>query len=515
MSRIAIVKVASPHDLHWQPEPFTLACLRLVGARRVAERLASARDLPFMPQLTLPYLAALGEAYNRATGRDHVFTVYDAPEAALGRIEADLVLLTASTTTAPAVYRVSDRLRARGIPTVIGGIHASTLPDEAAAHATAVATGEGERTLAELLADFDAGRPLRPRYVGGHGTALEHLEVPRWAGYPCPWVVPVQTSRGCRNACHFCSTTRFQGVARRHRPVAEIVAELRRLQDEGVITPSKTVFFTDNNVVSDTDHTRGVRDTRYARELFEALVPLGISWVGQGEVEAGADPAFVELMAASGCCLLLIGLESVSQENLDGVGKRANAVERYADCLDTLHRHGIANIGCFIVGLDDDRTDVFARTRAFIDRYVDVPQLSIMTPFPGTALYRRLEREGRLLHRDWSRYDITHVVHRPLHMTPAELEAGYAWLAEQLYTPWALGRRALRHALRGSGGKARPSRLDRFSLVLAPNLIYARLARIERGVGGASGADLGPVHAPLSSFPADPPPAASERRPAA
>jgi len=312
MAHIAIVKVRGDHDLQWRPSRGFKTALRLLGAKDLLQRVEGTAGQSYMPQLALPFLAALGQRYNEVHGQSHRFTLVDDHEDNLRLEGFDLVWFTAYTAGAPAAYRVSDRLRARGIQTVIGGIHPSVLPDEAAAHATSVVIGEGEEVVAELLADLDAGRPLKPRYRGSKTTSLDGLPVPRWsdaltADY-CAWVVPVQTSRGCRNACHFCSTTRFQGARRRHRPVAEVVAELRQLQDEGVLTDNKTVFFTDNNVVWDTDHRRGKRDSSYARQLFEALVPLKISWVGQGEVGVGADPDLVHLMARSGCCMLLIGL---------------------------------------------------------------------------------------------------------------------------------------------------------------------------------------------------------------
>ncbi|MDY0004402.1 MAG: radical SAM protein, partial [Polyangia bacterium] len=487
MSEIAIVKVRSAHDLEWHPtEPFR-RILRLVNRNGLADRVEGTLGQAFMPQLTLPYLAGMGRAYNDKYHTDHSFTTIDEREENLDLEGFDLVLFTAMTPQAPATYRVADRVRSRGVPVVIGGIHPSTLPKEAAPHATSVVTGEAEMTLFEVLRDFD-GRRLRPLYQGGRAACLGGLSFPDWRASQrqdyCPWVVPVQTSRGCRNACHFCSTTRFQGASRRHRPIEEIVGEIHRLMDLGVVTREKQVFFTDNNIVSDSDHRRGTRDTAYARALFEALIPLGIHWTGQGEIGVGEDPELVSLMAEAGCTQLLIGLESINQRSFSGLGKRSNTVESYASSLETLHRHGIANIGCFIFGLDEDTPDVFEATTAFISRYVDIPQLSLLTPYPGTALYRQMEREGRLLHRDWSCYDITHVVFQPRAQSPEELERRYAAMNHELFTYPAMLRRALRHALRRTVSGC--SRTDRFTSTLAPNLVYRGLGRINRGGGEAA-----------------------------
>jgi radical SAM superfamily enzyme YgiQ (UPF0313 family) len=449
------------------------------------DHLRATTGQPFMPQLTLPYLAALGQRYNEAHGTDHRFELIDDR---LDRIRLrgyDMVWFTAVSPTAPAVYRLSDRARAAGMTTVIGGIHATMLPDEVELHADAVVMGEGETTVAEILADWDRDRRLRPRYTGGHDASLDRLPVPRWrdallADY-CPWIIPVQTSRGCRNACHFCSTTRYQGARRRHRPVQEVVDEILRLRDEGVLTPEKVIFFTDNNIVSDTDHRRGVTDTAYARELFRALESLEVLWTGQGEINVADDLELTQLMARAGCINLLVGFESIQQDNLATVGKPSNTVETYIRQIETLHRHGIAIIGCFIFGLDHDDHDVFDHTARFIERYIEVPQISLLTPFPGTPLHHRMAREGRLLHKDWSQYDITHVVFRPTNMTPEELELGYRQLSRRLFSWPAILSRSLRYALRPAQvHQSGFGRTSRFTSVLAPNLVYGSLCRIGR-----------------------------------
>ena len=480
MSHIAIVKVRSAHDLEWNPSRTTKRLLGLLGKRNLLGRLEKMEGMPFMPQLTLPHIAALGEAYNRKHNAHHTFAMLNQPEDNLDLSDFDMAWFTVSTSNALATYRVSDRLRARGIPTVMGGIHVSVFPEEAAEHASTVVTGEAEEVIDHLLSDLASEGALKPRYDGGRASSLDALPVPLWDGYS-PWVLPVQTSRGCRNACHFCSTTRFQGGARRHRPVTEIVSELHALREQGVLNDNTTVFFTDNNIVSDTDHKRGIRDVRYAKELFEALTPLGISWCGQGEIGVAEDPELVRLMAESGAFLLLIGLETVEQENLRALNKQSNTVSRYAEALDMLHSHGIANIGCFITGLDGDTPDVFDATWRFIRRYVDVPQVSILTPFPGTALYKKFKKQGRLLHEDWSKYDVTHVVFRPNKMTPEELEDGYSRLVKKVFTSSAIWRRALRYAFtRPVNGGPALSRFDKFSSILATNLIYRRLCTINR-----------------------------------
>jgi hypothetical protein len=157
-------------------------------------------------------------------------------------------------------------------------------------------------------------------------------------------------------------------------------------------------------------------------------------------------------------------------------------VETYIERIQTLHDHDVSIFGCFIFGLDHDRPDVFEQTRSFIEEQIDVPQISMLTPFPGTALYRRLRREGRLLHEDWSQYDITHAVFRPIGMSPEELDAGYFELCRRVYAFPALLKRALRHASRRTASFSHPRMTfgSRISSVLAPNVIYGQLPKIGR-----------------------------------
>jgi radical SAM superfamily enzyme YgiQ (UPF0313 family) len=261
--------------------------------------------------------------------------------------------------------------------------------------------------------------------------------------------------------------------------VNDIVDEILWLKDEGILTDDKVIFFTDNNIVSDSDHRRGVSDTQYARSLFQALEPLKIQWVGQGEINVAADPELTLLMARSGCITMLVGFETIQQDNLRALGKPGNQVETYIRHIETLHRHAIAIIGCFMFGLDNDSPELFEQSFDFINTYIDIPQISMLTPFPGTALYRQVIRDKRLLHQDWSLFDITHAVMTPKKMTVEQLNQGYDRLARRLYDYPNIVRRALRYAVRPTVQRhgALPF-ASRFSSVLAPNLIYRRLSLI-------------------------------------
>lgn len=499
--KIAIIKVRGSQDVEFSIPALAEWALPFTGASAMVERMAASRGQVFLPSMVLPYLAALSMQHDGVTGARHEYILIDESEDELRKWDwnVDMAMFTTSTTNCLATYRMADLARSWGVKTVLGGIHPSTLPAEAEPHADAVAIGEAETIIGHIIDDFDAGT-LRARYEGGRAASLAGLPVPAWdlgvtavtghgvtrAGTTrdyAPWVIPVQTSRGCRNACRFCSTTRYQGADRRHRPVQDIVNEIKALQTAGILTPRDTVFFTDNNIVSDSDHHSGTRDTTYARELFTALTPLGITWVGQGEITVGEDPGLVDLMSKSGCHMLLIGMETIKDDSLAALGKGCMNAAAYGRCLDTLHDHGIANIGCFIMGLDAQDVADFRATEAFIDRYVDVPQISILTPYPGTALYRKMESERRILSRDWSMYDISHVVILPDRMTPAELEDEYAKMLGRVYSWQKMVARAARYALRPTrNGMPAFGPASRFSSVFAPNVVYRSLYQVARGL---------------------------------
>lgn len=503
MAKIYLVKVRSQHDLAWHLPMAARYAARMMGVEDALKKYARVDGRPFMPQLVLPYLGGLIDEYNRKNGTRHEYEIIDEQlEDLVIPADADMVWFTINTSNSLVSYRSASILDRRGVVTVAGGIHASIFPEEAGRFFHTVATGEGEQTVAEMLQDHDRNGSLKPRYHGSRKQELDGLPLPAWpSSYDyAPWVVPVQTSRGCRNACSFCSTTRFQGSRRRHRPVEEIVAEIRYLKETGQYDGDHVLFFTDNNIVSDSDHRRGVMDTTYARKLFKAIEPLKITWVGQGEISVADDLETVELMSRSGCRMLLVGFESLSKQSLAEVGKPLDAVDEYRRSIERLQALDIGIIGCFIFGFDSDGPSVFEESCDFISQHVDVPQLSILTPMPGTRLFRKMERQGRLLDRNWSKYDITHVTFRPARMTPEELEEGYRWISNKIYSLRACLARSYRYAARPviPSVKRLPFN-QRFTFILAPNIIYRGLsligrrdeARIGYGIGVEMGKKVG------------------------
>ena len=335
----------------------------------------------------------------------------------------DLVGITAMTAAAPRAYAIADRFRRRGTPVVLGGFHPSLMPDEAIAHADAVVIGEAEEIWPQLLADLAANRMQR---------FYRRDALPDLAGTPVPrrdlmqrsaYLVPntIETGRGCPFRCNFCSVTTLFGHHYRFRPVAEVVSEVKNL-------PGKLMFIADDNCVGSLPR---------ARELFAGLIPCGKRWVGQASLNLARDNKLLKLAARSGCIGLFVGFESVSEHSLKEAGKLHNDVKRYIDDVQRIRDHGIAVHGAFIFGFDSDDEGVFDKTIDFVRRsHIDSASFSTLTPFPGTPVFSRLEAEGRLLTRDWSRYG--GAVFQPKLMSVEALEQGCRRAWRECYSPGSL-----------------------------------------------------------------------------
>ena len=381
------------------------------------------RALRYCP-LTLSTLAAL---VPRELGAD--VTIYDEGVMDIpDDLEADLVGITAITGTANRAYELSARLRARGIPVVLGGPHVTLIPDDAQPHADAIVAGYAEQTWPELLRDFTAGR-MRARYVQGPDLSLAGMPFPRRDLMPRGRYLITEvfeSSRGCVYDCEFCVVPAAWGRTPYLKPVDEVVEDIRR-------TGARRALFIDLNLTADRDH---------ATRLFEALIPLRIEWYGLATGHLATNPELLSLCERSGCRGLLVGFESLSAEANTSIRKGFNSPNRYKEMMQTFHRHHIAIQGCFVFGLDSDTPDVFLKTAQFVvEAGVDLPRFAIATPFPGTAFHKRLEREGRILTRNWELYDAQHVVFQPAHMSPQQLQRGAEQAWRYSYSFRSIGRR--------------------------------------------------------------------------
>jgi radical SAM superfamily enzyme YgiQ (UPF0313 family) len=341
----------------------------------------------------------------------------------------EVVGITVHLTFAARAYALAAWYRGQGARVVLGGLHVTACPAEAAPHADALALGEGVQLWPEILADLEAGT-LQKVYEGSFRLPYRQDPPPRRALIPRRSFLTTSSliaTRGCHNRCGFCYlSTEGLHVPYQVRDVEQVVAEFSAEgQPYGV--------FIDNNLGSRPD---------YLRALCAALAPLQKIWSAAVSIDVTDDPALVRAMALAGCTGVFVGFESLEDGNLADARKRTPRTQDYARRVRMLHDHGIQVNGSFVLGFDRDGPDVFGRTAAWIEENrLECATFHILTPYPGTPLFRQMEREGRLLHRDWSLYDTAHVVFKPKRMTEAQLAEGYAWCYRRLFSHRSIWKR--------------------------------------------------------------------------
>ena len=332
-----------------------------------------------------------------------------------------VVGITVHLTFARRAFELAGWFRRRGAKVVLGGLHVLSCPDECAPHADALALGEGVQLWPDILRDADAGT-LRPVYRGDYRRPYRADPPPRRDILPAESFLTTASliaTRGCHNRCGFC----YLSTDGLHMPYS--VRDPQQIADEFAATGQPYGVFVDNNLGSRPE---------YLRRLCRALRPLDKIWSAAVSIDVTDDPATVREMALAGCTGVFVGFESLADENLSDAGKRTPRTADYAARVRVLHDHGIQVNGSFVLGFDHDRPDVFARTVDWIEaNRLECATFHILTPYPGTPLFRQMEAEGRLLHRDWDRYDTAHVVFRPRHMSVGQLADGYAWCYRRLF----------------------------------------------------------------------------------
>jgi radical SAM superfamily enzyme YgiQ (UPF0313 family) len=331
--------------------------------------------------------------------------------------EADLVGLTSFTASITRAYEIASLYREKGIPTVVGGIHASMLPKEALQYVDSVIIGEAESTWPRFIKDFENGetkRMYREDRTAQAGISRARHDL----FHPYYILGSIQTARGCPMDCDFCSVTTFNGGRYRQRDVEDVLDELESI-------PHKMLYFVDDNL-----YGYGAYASRRAIDLFKGIIDRGIkkNWISQASINFAEDDRVLEYAAKSGCRLIFLGLEAENDIALRDAGKKLNLkfLDRYENVFRRIHSHGIAVLGSFIYGMEHDTPDTLSlRTEYILNSDVDAIQMSLMTPLPGTRLFQKLRDQGRLLYThfpdDWDRYDMTEVVFKPLLMEPQEL----------------------------------------------------------------------------------------------
>jgi len=389
-----------------------------------------------MPNLTLPTLAAL------IPDEDWDIEIQDELVGPLDfDRDYDLVLITVTTTVAARAYEAARLFRHRGATVVLGGIHPSVLPDEAAHHADAVVIGEGELTLPRLLDDFRRGK-LAPLYRMPHMVDRWDRRPPRWDLLPQGYALreSLTATRGCHYRCTFCSIHLALGGGHygyRKTPPAAVAALVEQCR-------SPWVMLWDDDLLS---------DPAYTKALCAALKPLKKHWMSQMSATYVAQhPELLQVLAESGCAAMFLGLESLSQASLTSVQKQ-NTAKLYEALIRRVHDQGIEIHAGFVCGLDHDDVSSFARTAEWVNRMGLCGAIfRILTPYPGTRLFEQLRAAGRLLTTNWTAYSGEHVVYRPAKMTVEELYWGQKWLKRQFYAYRSIGERALRRVGLGRMG---------------------------------------------------------------
>jgi radical SAM superfamily enzyme YgiQ (UPF0313 family) len=346
----------------------------------------------------------------------------------------DLVVIQVYITNAKRAYRLADHYRTRGAFVVLGGLHVTSLPDEAAAHADAIFLGPGEQTFPRFLADFADGRPEK-RYVSTGGRTLTSLPpIRRDLIVRRRYLVPnsIVVTRGCPQHCDFCYKDAFftGGKSFYTQQVDDALAEIDRL-------PGRHLYFLD-------DHLLG--DQRFAAALFAGMRGMNRLFQGAATVDSILRGNLIERAAEAGLRSIFVGFETFSPGNLAQANKRQNLGRDYVAVTERLHALGIMINGSFVFGMDEDDEDVFARTVDWATAHgITTATFHIQTPYPGTKLYARLKAEGRIVTDDWDLYDTRHVVYRPTRLTPEALKAGYDRAYREFYRWPSIARASFTH----------------------------------------------------------------------
>lgn len=399
----------------------------LVNPRYAPNRCSSSARHALTPSLALPTIAAATPDPWHVIFHDENLSPGEPPDVPI----PEVVGITVHTAFAARAYELARRYRALGSKVVLGGLHVTALPEEAARHADVVVTGEGAGIWPDVL------KALRRGALPCGSILRGSARHPHYAAQPWPRrdILPrgafltnasIIATRGCTQRCGYCYlSTRDLDAPYQKRKVSDVLAEIDAINEHYVV-------FTDNNLMA---------DPAYGAELCRALRPRRLMWSAAVTVDVARHPGLVRLMAESGCHGVFIGLETLSDDTLRTQRKHTLAPSQYVQALQLLSAHGIDVNGSFVFGFDADGPDVFDRTLAFIvEQRLACATFHILTPYPGTPLFEQMDREGRILMRDWSLYDTAHAVFRPKRMTPSQLEEGYRRAYENLYawdTIWA------------------------------------------------------------------------------
>jgi len=387
------------------------------------------------PPLNLPYLAAV-------TPNHYQIEVIDENIEPFEYRNADIVGITAYTATVNRAYAIAQVYRNQGIPTIMGGIHVSMMPEEALRYCDTVVVGEAESIWPKVLEDFEEGK--LQRLYKGEWIDLSRLPFPRRDILRNPYYQwgSIQTSRGCPMNCTFCSVTAFNGRRFRRRPLDAVIEELYQI-------PQKKVLLTDDNIIG-----HGTQDLEWTRGFFNRILEKGIkkTFFAQSSIQFGEDPELVKIASKAGLKIIFIGIESINPRTLQSYGKSINLKKlnenRYKELIQRIRKAGIAFLGAFVLGSDEDDHSVFRSTLNFIrSSHIDILQITKPTPLPGTLLQKTLQKDNRILNldfpADWDDYRFSRLHYKPARMSIEDVYERYAYIKKVYFSFWETIKRTL------------------------------------------------------------------------
>jgi len=343
-------------------------------------------------------------------------------------IQVDLVGISVRTMFAKRAYTISNAFREKGVTTVLGGIHPSMCPDEAALYCHTVVVGEAENIWRNLLEDAQNGQ-LKPLYQAENYADLKQSPIPDRSQLSKNMYLTdiLQTTKGCPFHCEFCSVHAFDGQKIRTKTVEQVIREINNIKESAdIFKKKKAIFFADDNILS---------KKSFAIEMIDALKPLNINWMCQASINISQEDDLLQKMSDSGCGAIFIGFESISEKNLSSMDKAINRQFDYRKAIDKIQSYGILVHSSFIVGYENDTPESFDELINFIEETnLLIPVINILTPFPGTQLFKRFEKEGRIVTKDWQLYDTKHVVFQPENLSIEQLSSGYKKMVKSVYS---------------------------------------------------------------------------------
>ncbi len=334
-------------------------------------------------------------------------------------LDAEIIGISFMTFNAPRAYEIATKFRAKGKVVIFGGYHPTLMPEEASKYCDAVCIGDAESNIGKIFKDYKNGK-LKKIYAYPY-KEFRRLNSKKNLIKNSKYIISsvIQATRGCCNKCEFCSISAFYKQSYKKKPIEEVIEEIKTIK-------RKQILFIDDNLVM---------DVNYAKRLFEKMIPLNKNWYSQIEVNVTRDNELLDLMKKSGCRGVFVGFESLSQDSLNNTGKNFNKSSFYKEAVKKFHERGIGVLGAFVLGFDHDKIDIFNKTLNFLkEARIDALQLTVLTPFPGTPLFKKMDKEKRIFDKNWENYDLSNVVMKPANMTAEELSRDYKRILGEFYS---------------------------------------------------------------------------------